>query len=113
PGKGTGLGLATVYGIVQQSGGHIRVTSAVGAGTTFEILLPAAAAAPRPEPAAAAGSGTETILLVEDEDGVRRVARLALEARGYRWRPAATAYLRRTAVRRRSAFWPTTRTRST
>ncbi len=88
PGKGTGLGLATVYGIVRQSGGEIEVRSAPGTGTTFEILLPACEEAP----AARVGSdarlravphGTETILLVEDEEAVRRIVKLVLEASGY------------------------------
>ncbi len=86
--KGTGLGLATVYGIVKQSGGHIWVYSEPGLGTTFKIYLPrvadkAEAPAPPPrfvEPAAV----TETILLVEDEEGVRQLARGFLEQRGYR-----------------------------
>jgi PAS domain S-box-containing protein len=81
PGKGTGLGLATVYGIVKQSGGHVGVYSEPGRGTTFKVYLP-----PAVEPAAgkalpgprAARHGTETILLVEDEDAVRGITRLAL-----------------------------------
>jgi PAS domain S-box-containing protein len=83
-GKGTGLGLATVFGIVKQSEGHIEVDSAVGGGTSFRIFLPAvtgpAATAPADDHAP---SGRETILLVEDEEAVRRIARLALEAHGY------------------------------
>ncbi|HEV8303825.1 MAG TPA: CHASE domain-containing protein [Gemmatimonadales bacterium] len=85
-GKGTGLGLSTVYGIVQQSRGWITVDSRVGRGSTFTVYFPATAAeaesAVRPAaPARAAGS--ETILLVEDEDAVRTLARKALERRGY------------------------------
>jgi PAS domain S-box-containing protein len=87
PGKGTGLGLATVYGIVSQSGGDIRVVSAPGQGATFTIRFPevapeAAAAAARP-PVEETLTGTETILLVEDEEGVRVLARDVLARRGY------------------------------
>jgi len=74
-GKGTGLGLATVYGIVKQSGGFVWVESAVGKGATFEIYLPQAGEkAMRAEPESKPSSvprGSETILVVEDESGVR------------------------------------------
>jgi two-component system, cell cycle sensor histidine kinase and response regulator CckA len=86
-GKGTGLGLAMVYGILKASGGHVAVESEKGRGTTFNLFLPAV---DEPETSALAPSryvqpgGTETVLLVEDEDGVRKLARQALEARGYR-----------------------------
>ena len=86
-GKGTGLGLATVYGIVKQSGGHVEVDSEPDKGTTFRIYLPQLDAAAitvdrSPRPTAAAG-GSETILLVEDEEGVRELARDILRASGY------------------------------
>jgi PAS domain S-box-containing protein len=85
--KGTGLGLSTVYGIVKQYEGVIRVRSAPGAGTTFRVYLPAAAeAGSAPAVAAAAGKGArggETILVVDDEPAVRAVARRVLEPLGY------------------------------
>ncbi len=86
-GEGTGLGLSTVFGIVQQSHGVIRVRSEVGKGTTFSIYLPqveAEADTTRAKPPAVATRGTETILLVEDEDQVRAVARTILQRQGYR-----------------------------
>jgi signal transduction histidine kinase/CheY-like chemotaxis protein len=87
PGKGTGMGLATVYGIVNQSGGHIWVYSEPGHGATFKIYLPrvdqaAEPTAPRPALAPIA-EGRETILLVEDEARVRQLGRDILEASGY------------------------------
>lgn len=89
--KGTGLGLSTVYGIVKQSGGYIWVYSDAGKGTTFKIYLPLVAetfespvqVAAAPEPAAPE-PGKETILLVEDENNLRYLARQFLEKQGYR-----------------------------
>jgi signal transduction histidine kinase len=87
-GKGTGLGLATTYGIVKQSGGFIWVTSDVNVGTSFEIYLPAVSGAIEPieplEPAAAIEGGSETILLAEDDDAVRQFACQTLTSFGYR-----------------------------
>lgn len=91
-GKGTGLGLATVYGIVTQSGGAIWATSEPGQGATFTVCLPQTAQemirAPEPSPPSEAAHrstrGSETILLAEDEDAVRTLARELLEGEGYR-----------------------------
>jgi signal transduction histidine kinase/DNA-binding response OmpR family regulator len=88
PGKGTGLGLATVYGIVKQSGGYISVESAPGRGSTFAIYLPRVETpAGDGRPGGAAGDlagGSETILLVEDERTLRDLAREILLEHGYR-----------------------------
>jgi PAS domain S-box-containing protein len=85
-GKGTGLGLATVYGIVKQSGGYISVYSEPGKGTSFKIYLPRiatpASTAPSPQKGGAA-RGSETVLVVEDEPAVLTLSRRALEAQGY------------------------------
>jgi len=87
-GKGTGLGLATVYGVVKQSGGFVWVYSELGKGTTFKIYLPrvdeAAAAIVGATLPAQVLCGTETVLLTEDEQDVREVAREFLESAGYR-----------------------------
>jgi len=85
-GKGTGMGLAMVYGIVQNHGGAIGVRSGVGQGTTFEILLPNApdvAATEVPRRSERAVSGTGRVLVVDDEDGVREVAADLLTSLGY------------------------------
>jgi signal transduction histidine kinase/ActR/RegA family two-component response regulator len=87
PGKGTGLGLSTVYGIVNQSGGTIEVDSELGLGTTFTIALPAAEAMVTPDVGPVVEEdlprGTETVLIVEDAEDVRILARRTLEERGY------------------------------
>lgn len=86
-GKGTGLGLAVVHGIIRQSGGHIEAESTPGQGTTFRIYLPAieesefSLPAPFPDEQL---RGSETVLLVEDEDSVRELARVVLQSYGYR-----------------------------
>jgi PAS domain S-box-containing protein len=86
-GQGTGLGLATVYGIVEQSGGQIEVYSEVGVGTTFKVYLPVTEAETRLAESAKAAedtpSGTETVLLVEDEQSVRDLISRALGRCGY------------------------------
>ncbi|MBK8057931.1 MAG: PAS domain S-box protein [Gemmatimonadetes bacterium] len=94
-GKGTGLGLATVFGIMQQHGGWIDVQSTLGVGTTFRACLPAlpanAAVSGEPQSADAVRGGRETILLVEDEAMLRSVTRDMLERLGYRVLTADTA----------------------
>ena len=85
-GQGTGLGLATVYGIVRQSGGAITIESAPGSGTTVRVLLPedrTGAVAGRPVTPPQAPRGRERILLVEDDEAVRRLTTQLLEAQGY------------------------------
>ena len=86
PGKGTGLGLATVYGIVQQAGGFITVDSRLGTGSMFNVFVPAIVEQEQRvtvERMAPPPRGRETVLLVEDEHGVRLLARLSLERHGY------------------------------
>jgi PAS domain S-box-containing protein len=86
-GRGTGLGLSTVYGIVKQSGGYIWVYSELGRGSSFKVYLPRVEQAPEALPAVKMASGeqkgTETILLVEDQPQVRELARMALSENGY------------------------------
>ena len=87
PGKGTGLGLAMVYGFVKQSGGHVDVQSELGRGTTFTVYLPRTdetLASSRSSPHLfKSPKGTETILLVEDADAVRNLLRVVLQSNGY------------------------------
>lgn len=87
-GKGTGLGLSTVFGIVKQSGGHVNVYSEAGRGTTFKVYLPRVEkpveADAKSQAEDVSVSGTETVLLVEDEPGVRSLAQEALRLNGYR-----------------------------
>ena len=85
-GKGTGLGLATTYGIIKQSGGHILVESEPGKGTTFKIYLPAITERSAPKPVTTSmptQRGHETILLVEDEDSLRKMSARILQNCGY------------------------------
>ena len=86
-GKGTGLGLSSVYGIIKQSGGWIDVWSEPGKGSAFQIYLPRIDAHPVPKPIAVASQtrlhGTETLLLVEDQDALRMLAKTVLTSYGY------------------------------
>lgn len=95
PGKGTGLGLATVYGIITQSGGQVNVSSTAGAGSTFRIRLPATPGNTTPEDRLhslmSSKPASGTILVVEDDPAVRNLASRVLERAGYRVIPAASA----------------------
>jgi CheY-like chemotaxis protein len=86
-GKGTGLGLATVYGIVKQHRGWIKIGSEIGKGTSFDIHLPAVKhpefIGEAPVVQTPVRGGTETVLVVEDEDNVRQLTRIVLERHGY------------------------------
>jgi two-component system, cell cycle sensor histidine kinase and response regulator CckA len=94
-GKGTGLGMATVYGIVTRSGGSIGVYTEVGKGTSFEVYFPRAAGAhavvDAPAPKTRPHLGTQTVLVVEDEEGLRELARKLLQKQGYTVLLAANA----------------------
>ena len=93
PGKGTGLGLATIYGIVKQNSGNIWVYSEVGHGTTFKIYLPqtgAVAPSPKDRPAPSSVGGTEAILIVEDDVALLDVISTMLKSSGYRVHTAST-----------------------
>jgi CheY-like chemotaxis protein len=93
PGKGTGLGLSTAYGIVKQSHGFIWVYSELGRGTRIQICLPRVAESPRavrPQRTEVASTGTETILVVEDNAGLRKLAARVLSPAGYTVLEAAT-----------------------
>ncbi len=103
-GKGTGLGLATVYAIVKQSGGYVYAYGELGRGSVFKVYLPRVDATPAPAgrvPHAdtATNGGTETVLLVEDDDGLRALTRTSLERHGYQVLEAKDA----AAARQRSA----------
>jgi two-component system, cell cycle sensor histidine kinase and response regulator CckA len=86
-GKGTGLGLATVFGVIKQSGGHVTVYSEVGKGTTFKVYLPkdetAAESSTGKKSQRALPRGTETVMVVEDEDMMRNLACRILQSQGY------------------------------
>ena len=83
PGKGSGLGLATVYGAIKQSDGQVTVYSQPSCGTIFEIYLPRVSEAATPAPRPHSPRGSETILLVDDEEGVRKLVQAVLKSNGY------------------------------
>jgi CheY-like chemotaxis protein len=91
-GKGTGLGLATIYGVMQQAGGHIWLYSEPGIGSSFKLYFPrvdAAAAVPHAIRAARAGQGTGTLMVVEDESSVREMTAMVLRRAGFEVHPVA------------------------
>ena len=106
PGNGSGLGLATVYGAIKQSDGHVTVYSQPNCGTIFEIYLPRVKEAVTEPVRKGSAKGSETILLVDDEEGVRKLVFAVLKSNGYDVMEAATASPRSPLTRR-------TRTRST
>jgi two-component system cell cycle sensor histidine kinase/response regulator CckA len=83
PGKGSGLGLATVYGAIKQAGGQVTVYSQTGCGTIFEIYLPRLLEAAEEPLKKRSSKGSETILLVDDEEGVRKLIQAVLQSHGY------------------------------
>jgi CheY-like chemotaxis protein len=106
-GKGTGLGLATCYGIICQSGGDIRVYSEPNSGTTFKIYLPRTDAKPDSNGGAEPKqlpSGTESILVVEDEPAVRKLAVIILRERGYQVRESNNAFEALELIRKNPPF---------
>jgi PAS domain S-box-containing protein len=106
-GKGTGLGLATCYGIISQSGGDIRVYSELKYGTTFKIYLPRTDAVPEPAGHAELKrlpTGAESILVVEDEPAVRELAVLILRERGYQVQESGNAFEALELIRKNVAF---------
>jgi PAS domain S-box-containing protein len=108
--KGTGLGLAMVYGFVKQSGGHITVYSEVGTGTTFRLYLPRAVdgvhagEAPKALPQRHVARGGESVLVVEDNDGVRQMVVRQLKELGYRVEAVAEAAAALSAIERDTGF---------
>ncbi len=105
-GKGTGLGLATCYGIITQSGGDIRVYSELNSGTTFKIYLPRTDAVPEQKTAkdAQLPKGAESILIVEDDPAVRKLTGIILQDRGYLVQESGNAFEALELIRRNLRF---------